>query len=392
MRVVMLGLWPEKGRISGGVLNRTMNLVREMGRSNEPEVYFVSFSSSQGTLSEGHARIILIKRRRIYYTLPFLAVLRIWLAVRKLKPDAIHVQGGNLSPYLIYAIFLATRAKKVVTYDTCMSKELVARGTIKRASLHHTFQRWLEKQTIKRTDLIFTVTSRLATQIRLLNNSAKEKTVVLPNGVDTHVFNPAVSDEHAREQLKLVKDDFVIFHAKAFEPFNGQAFLIKALSDVRGEIPNAKLVLAGVGPLLREAQMLSAQLGLSEMVIFPGQVPHDQIPSYLAAADVVVVPSISMDTMEEGSSTLLLEALATQKPVIATAVGGNRESITHEETGLLLRDKDPHAIAECILRLHRDRAFADKLGHNARAYVVAERTWAENARRVRVAYERTFQE
>ncbi|MGZ4926111.1 MAG: glycosyltransferase family 4 protein, partial [Halobacteriota archaeon] len=153
-----------------------------------------------------------------------------------------------------------------------------------------------------------------------------------------------------------------------------------------------KLVLAGVGPLLREAQMLSAQLGLSEMVIFPGQVPHDQIPSYLAAADVVVVPSISMDTMEEGSSTFLLEALATQKPVIATAVGGNRESITHEETGLLLRDKDPHAIAECILRLHRDRAFADKLGHNARAYVVAERTWAENARRVRVAYERTFQE
>ena len=176
-------------------------------------------------------------------------------------------------------------------------------------------------------------------------------------------------------------------------PFNGQTYLIKALPEVLGEIPDAKLVLAGVGPLLPEAQTLSAQLTLSGRAIFPGYVPHDQIPSYIAAADVVVVPSIRMATMEEGSSALLVEAMAAQKPVIATNVGGNPDSITHGENGLLVPDKDPHAIAESILNIYHDPALAKKLGLNAREYVMRERTWAENARRIRAAYQQlTFQD
>jgi glycosyltransferase involved in cell wall biosynthesis len=393
MRIVMMGLWPDKGRVTGGVSNTILNQVREIGRSKEPEFYFVSFSPSGGTLSEGHAKIVLIRRRRIYYACPFLAVLSVWLAVRRLKPDVIHVQGGNLSPYLVYALFFARQERKVVTFHQCGSKELVARGLIKRTSLHHALLRWLEKQTARRADLITAVTSQLAEQIHLLDESAKEKTIVLPNGVDPDVFSPKISGEYARKQLGLSRTDFMIFHAKAFRPFNGQSYLIKALPEVLSETPDAKLVLAGAGPLLLEAQTLSAQLTLSDKVIFPGHVPHDQIPSYMAAADIVIVPSIRMDTMEEGSSNLLVEAMATQKPVVATDVGGNRDSITHEENGLLIPDKDPHAIAKSILRLYHDRAFAEKIGGNALEYVMTERTWKENANRIRAAYERlTLQE
>jgi glycosyltransferase involved in cell wall biosynthesis len=94
-----------------------------------------------------------------------------------------------------------------------------------------------------------------------------------------------------------------------------------------------------------------------------------------------------MLTVEEGSSNLLLEAMAAQKPVVATAVGGNLDSITHGENGLLIRDKDPHAIAESILGIYHDRALAEKLGRNAREYVSNERTWAAIVKRIRAIYE-----
>jgi glycogen(starch) synthase len=386
MRIVMMGPWPDKGRVSGGVSNTILNLVREMGKSKEPEVYFVSFSPSEGRLSEGYGKIVLRRRRRIYYALPFLAVLDVWLAVRKLKPDVIHVQGENLSPYLVYALFFARKEKKVVTFHSCESNELVALGLIKRTSLRYALERWIEKQIAQRADLITAVSSPLAAQIRLLEKG-KEKTIVLPNGVDPDVFRPDISGEYVRKQLGLSKTDFMIFHAKAFNPFNGQAYLIKALPEVLSEIPDAKLVLAGEGPLLREAQAMAAELTLSDTVLFPGHVSHVQIPSYVAAADVVVVPSIRMLTVEEGSSNLLLEAMAAQKPVVATAVGGNLDSITHGENGLLIRDKDPHAIAESILGIYHDRALAEKLGRNAREYVSNERTWAAIVKRIRAIYE-----
>ena len=222
VRVVMMGLWPHEGRVSGGVSSSTISQVREIGKSKEPEFCFVSFSPSSGTSSEGYARIILVKRRRIYYAAPFLAVLKLWLEVRKLKPEIIHVRGGNLSPYLVLALFFFRNAKSVVTFGSCRSKELVALREIKRKSLLHFVLRWFEKQTALRSDLIVALTSRLAEQIRLIRKDPEKKTIVVPNGVDTTAFNPEASGANIREQLGLSKTDFVIFHAKGFVAVNGQ--------------------------------------------------------------------------------------------------------------------------------------------------------------------------
>jgi glycosyltransferase involved in cell wall biosynthesis len=382
----MLGKWPEEGHIAGGVASSTVSQVREIGKSSEPEFYFVSFGLRDRVLQEGFATIILIKARSVYYAIPFLAILKLWRRIRKLRPDIIHVRGGNPSPYLIDALFLARGTKKVVTFGSCETKELVARGRIKRNSLRHVILRWLEKQTALRTDLIVALSSSLAAQICHLAANAEEKTIVVPNAVDVGVFSPDASPDLARKQLGLSQADFVIFHAKAFDPFNGQLFLVKALPKILIGAPNAKLVLAGAGPLLADVRHLCVTLNVSDHVIFPGRVPHQQIPHYLAAADVVVIPSVRINTNEEGSSNFLLEAMAMQKPVVATDVGGNVDAIAHGDTGLLVPDKDAPAIAHAVLLLHGDHALAERLSHNARDYVVKQRTWGENAETILKAY------
>jgi glycosyltransferase involved in cell wall biosynthesis len=78
--------------------------------------------------------------------------------------------------------------------------------------------------------------------------------------------------------------------------------------------------------------------------------------------------------------------MAMQKPVVATDVGGNVDAIAHGDTGLLVPDKDAPAIAHAVLLLHGDHALAERLSHNARDYVVKQRTWGENAETILKAY------
>jgi glycogen(starch) synthase len=393
VRVLMLGLWPYGGPISDGVATSTVNQVKAIGKSREPEFYFVSFDHSksfdqpEAVLSEGFATIVLLRLRSLDYVLPFLPLIQLHREVKKINPDIIHVKGVNISSYLLETLFFAKSKKKVAAFGSCRTKELVASGYVKRRSLRHLVLRWLEKETVRRCDLIIAVTSALATQISRLGASAKNKTVVIPNGVDTDVFNPSTSGEWARNQLEIPTTDFVIFHAKAFEVYNGQAYLIEAVRELANRIPDAKLVLAGDGPQLPGLKDLCGELGLSDRILFPGQIPHSQIPSHMAAADVVVVPSIRTGTSEEGSSNLLLEAMAMQKTVIATDVGGNRDTITHGENGILVPDRDSHAIAEAIVTMYTDRVLARRISRNARAYVERQRTWSEIAKRILTAYE-----
>src|SRR6266852_6782237 len=111
----------------------------------------------------------------------------------------------------------------------------------------------------------------------------------------------------------------------------------KNLSETHGEI-NARLVIVGDGPEREPLEAAAASLGLSDRVVFTGQVNNVQV--YFAAADVLVNPSHS-----EGSPYVLLEAMAAGLPIVATAVGGVPEMVENNETALLVPASDPCALA-----------------------------------------------
>jgi glycosyltransferase involved in cell wall biosynthesis len=142
----------------------------------------------------------------------------------------------------------------------------------------------------------------------------------------------------------------------------GQELLIRALPDILRQCPDAVLIVVGDGPDRARLEALIRELHLHRAMRLPGH--RDDIPSVLAATDVLVVPSLC----EEAFSLAALEGMAAGRPVVASAVGGLPEIVRHGETGLLVPKGDASALVDATLRLLRNSALAHRLGRAGSAF------------------------
>ena len=183
------------------------------------------------------------------------------------------------------------------------------------------------------------------------------KIQVIHNGIDIpHFDRPASPD--LRRVLTDGRNCHVVLIPARLDAQKGHRYLLEAAT----QIPNAIFVLAGDGParLMLEAQVQS--LHLSERVVFLGH--RDDMPDLMASCDLVVLPSLF-----EGFPLVLLEAMAARKPIVATAVGGVQEALTHGQTGLLVPPADGPALARAIQTLLAEPALAQKLVEQAHTHV-----------------------
>lgn len=153
------------------------------------------------------------------------------------------------------------------------------------------------------------------------------KIQVIYNALPSHYKASNLSQVEARKELDLDPDQPLLLTVGRMLPWKGVDHLIAALA----QIPEVKLVAAGDGPALAQAQREAAAAGLSERVTFLGSVPRGQVPLWMKAADYVALYS-----GYEGLSHVLLESLRAGTPVIASDKGGNPEVIAHGVNGLLV--------------------------------------------------------
>jgi len=156
-------------------------------------------------------------------------------------------------------------------------------------------------------------------------------------------FAPAADRERARAALGLPAAARLVGTAAALVPQKGVEYLIHAVAAVHRDRPQVHLAIAGDGPLRAPLQGLAASLGVADAIHFLGQ--RDDIAQYLAALDLFVLPSLW-----EGLPYALLEAGAAGLPVLATAIPGNVDLITHEQTGLLAPPGDRLELALALFR------------------------------------------
>jgi glycosyltransferase involved in cell wall biosynthesis len=149
------------------------------------------------------------------------------------------------------------------------------------------------------------------------------------------------------------------------------------------------LALAGGGDLADEFRQRAADLGITGRVQFLGLVPQDRIPRLLAAADVAAVPSVRDDEGNvDGLPNVVMEALASGTPLVATPAGGIAQVVTDGDTGLVVPERDAFALAKAIEALLADRDRRASMGRRARALVEHRYTWAQVAAAFDAIYDR----
>ncbi len=212
---------------------------------------------------------------------------------------------------------------------------------------------------------------------------------LIPYGADADAFAPNLAARTLiRAQLGLGGDHTVICGIGRFVHWKGFEYLIDAFARASFALPQLRLVFVGDGDLRESLQARAHSLGVGETVRFAGMASSDAIPAYVAAADMVVVPSIHYDGYVDGLPNVALEAMAAGKPLVATRVGGLAQLVHSGENGLLVDEKDSEALADAIVALARDPDLRARLGANGRTLIRESMSWDVVAERFEAVYER----
>jgi len=220
-------------------------------------------------------------------------------------------------------------------------------------------------------------------RVRLAVSDAARRTVahhfpgdyeIVPNGVDVNRFRtatvrPAEMPENGRHVLFVGR----------LEPRKGVDRLIQAMALVRLCVPDARLVIVGEGP--DRSALAAAAHDASVNVTFAGRVSDDVLPAYYQGADVVCSPALG----GESFGIVLLEAMAAERPIIATRIEGYAELIAEAGCARLVGIDDPEALAYEIASLLRDPGLRRTLGARG-AVLVRDYDWSTIAARLESIY------
>jgi glycosyltransferase involved in cell wall biosynthesis len=274
--------------------------------------------------------------------------LRLGRIVERTRPDVLHLHASKAG----LAGRLLPRQRTPVLFQPHAWSWLAVTGTVLRATVA-----W-ERHAARRTSLFVCVAQAEADQGR--ERGVKGEYAVVRNGVDLSRFRPADDDARAaaRSRLGVRPDAPLVVCVGRITRQKGQDVLIDAWRRVRHACPTAELTLVGGGDLYESMLARGA-----EGVTFTG--PVDDVRDWLAAADLVALPS-----RWEGLPLTALEAFATGRAVVASAVPGLIETVT-PDVGALVPPEDPDALAGAITGRLRDPASLRTEGAAALARAAA---------------------
>jgi colanic acid/amylovoran biosynthesis glycosyltransferase len=187
-----------------------------------------------------------------------------------------------------------------------------------------------------------------------------QKISVVHCGIDTDTFPLRRSESRSGRPLRILNVGRLV-------PVKGQAVLLEALASVRRRGLDVTLTIVGDGPLRDSLRDLARDLGVENIVEFTGSVGQDDIAAHYRGADLFCLPSL-----REGVPVVLMEAMATGVPVIASRIMGIPELVEHDVTGLLVPPGRADALADAIARLAGDDDLCDRLVSAGRGRIAAE--------------------
>lgn len=259
------------------------------------------------------------------------------------------------------------------------------------SSLHVNYHMIRERILWSTADRVLTVSKGSARDVIQDYKINEDKVRVVYNGVDTNIFRPT-GEVPSIEQIKELIGKRIILYVGHFGVRKGILFLIRALGLVVKEFRDVHLLcIGGVPPWLGKNEyweILEKEIEanrVSNNVTLLDRIPNQELPSVYSLSEIFVIPSYY-----ETFSKVTLEAMACEKPVIATNMGGLPEVVEDGVTGRLVPFGSVKALADSILELLNDSKKATQMGREGRKRVLAYFTWQAVAHRIQDIYNELF--
>lgn len=301
--------------------------------------------------------------------------------VAREQPDLIQAHSPCLNA------LAALGLGKPVVYEMRSSWEdaAVSSGTTVEGSVRYRLSRWLETRALLRADAVTTICEGLREEA-IKRGVPASRVAVIPNAVDPDALQPQRADASGVRAAHGLGSCFVLGFIGSFFAWEGLTLLVEALPKVLASRPDVRLLLVGGGLEAQALRNAVARFGVEKQVIFAGQVPHSQVSAMYAAVDLLVYPRLPMRLTDMVTPLKPLEAMAAGKALVASDVGGHKEMVEHNRTGVLFRAGDADGLANGILSVMNDAQLARQLRENGPRYVAAERLWSSVVPRYEAVY------
>lgn len=337
MKIVLVGTI---GSIGGPSIH-IRNLVNEMSKLRKIELYVISKGKQDTVIKRKNVTIYVLKLFGFYVLAEIIHAWRVRNKISEIDPDIVHYQG--ISPYVLFH----HKYPFVLTAHGIFSIEVPERMQGWKYFVFGLPRILLEKIVFSRVINVIAVSPFVKEKIASRVNA---RIRVIPNGVDRDFFD--IGEKEEANRLLFVGN---------IEPRKGLLNLIKALRLVKSSIPSVKLIVVGKksnhGYFRRICRLISDE-GLTGNVVYKGTIEKTELKKEYQKCSIFVLPS-----KEEPFGIVLLEAMASCNPVIATNVGGIPYVIKDSENGFLVEDGNVEELAEKLLLLLKNEKLRDEMGH-----------------------------
>jgi PEP-CTERM/exosortase A-associated glycosyltransferase len=292
----------------------------------------------------------------------------------QVKPDIIHAHSPVLNA--LPALKVGRKLGIPVVYEIRAFWEdaAVDHGTTNQGSLRYRATRGLETRAIQRADHVFTICEGLRADI-VARGVASSKVTVIPNAVNVESFNLASPPDPVLQAKLGLTGCTVVGFVGSFYAYEGLDLLMEALPTLLKARPDVKVLLVGGGVQEANLRQQAQQLGVADKVVFSGRVPHQDVNKYYDLINVLAYPRHPMRLTELVTPLKPLEAMAQGQLFVASDVGGHKELIEHNKTGVLFKAGSADALAQALLGLLNNPALWPVLKTNGRQFVENVRNW-----------------
>ncbi|RXZ81483.1 glycosyltransferase family 1 protein [Paenibacillaceae bacterium] len=248
-------------------------------------------------------------------------------------------------------------------------------------------KREVERLAYRRADHFIVLSSYFKQVLSSHYGISSDKIHIIPGAANEQVFRPAADREAVRASLGLKRTEKVLFCSRRLVRRMGLDRLITAMSQIRNEVPDVALYIAGDGVMREELEQLIRKRQLQDSVSLLGRLPGEELVAWFQAADYCIMPSVTL----EGFGLVTVEALACGTPVLGTPYGGTQEILGRLSEELLFQDSAPEAIALKVVDVLNGACRVPSRAE-CREFVLENYTWQRAAQSVTALFHHAIEE